>query len=123
MSVEVYKVLIFLKRRPGMSIESFRNYYEDVHAKLCTKYAVGARRYLRRYVEPLRQPLTGANDEMDFDVITELWFDERAIFDTVLKYAARGTLPPDVLADEERLFDRTKSRFSTVIEMETDLSA
>lgn len=123
MSVEVYKVLIFLKRRPGMSIESFRNYYEDVHAKLCAKYAVGARRYLRRYVEPLRQPLTGANDEMDFDVITELWFDERAIFDTVLKYAARGTLPPDVLADEERLFDRTKSRFSTVIEMETDLSA
>lgn len=122
MSSEVYKILIFLKRRPGMTIAEFRRYYEEVHAKLCAKYATGARRYLRRYVEPMPQPLTGATDEMDFDVITELWFDDRAIFDAVIKYAAQGKLPPDVLADEERLFDRTRSRFATVIETETDLS-
>lgn len=123
MSAEIFKVLIFLKRRPGLSIEEFRAYYENVHAKLCAKYAVGARRYLRRYVDPLPQPLTGSTEEMAFDVITELWFDDRAVYETVLKYAARGTLPPDVLADEEHLFDRSKSRFSTVIETETDLSA
>jgi hypothetical protein len=41
----------------------------------------------------------------------------------VLKYAAQGKLPPDVLADEERLFDRSRSRFATVIETETDLPA
>ena len=122
MSTEIYKVLVFLKRRPGMTVAEFRTYYEEVHAKLCTKYAVGARRYLRRYVDAMPQPLTGATDEMDFDVITELWFDDRAIFDAVIKYAARGKLPPDVLADEERLFDRTRSRFATVIETETDLS-
>ncbi len=84
MSNEIYKVLIFLKRRPGMTVEAFRTYYEEVHATLCAKYATGTRRYLRRYVEPLPQPLTGASEEMDFDVITELWFDDRAIFDTVL---------------------------------------
>ena len=122
MGTEIYKVLVFLKRRPGMTVAEFRTYYEEVHAKLCAKYAVGARRYLRRYVDPMPQPLTGATDEMDFDVITELWFDDRAVFDAVIKYAARGKLPPDVLADEEHLFDRARSRFATVIETETDLS-
>jgi len=30
-----YKILLFMKRRPGMSVESFREYYEERHAPLC----------------------------------------------------------------------------------------
>ena len=37
----VYKVLLFLKRRPGMSVEAFRDYYENVHSKIGEKYSQG----------------------------------------------------------------------------------
>ena len=121
MSAQIFKVLIFLKRRPDMSLETFRDYYENVHAKLGEKYAIGLRRYVRRYVQPLPRELTGTADEMDFDVITELWFDDRAIFEKVIEFAPRGALPADVLADEERLFDRAKTRYATVIELDSAL--
>jgi len=122
MAEQIFKILIFLKRRPGMSLEAFRDYYEGVHAKIGEKYAAGVRRYVRRYVQPVPHPLPGVTEEMDFDVITELWFDDRAIFENVLNFASRGELPAEVVADEERLFDRSKSRYATVIEIASELS-
>jgi hypothetical protein len=118
---QIFKLLIFLKRRPGMSLEAFRDYYENVHARLGEKYAAGLRRYVRRYVEPLPHAATGAPAEMSFDVITELWFDDRAVFEKVAQFAPRGELPAEVLADEERLFDRSKTRYATVIELDSGL--
>jgi EthD domain len=43
----VYKVLLFLKRRPGMSVEAFRDYYENTHSKLGEKYSRRLLRYIR----------------------------------------------------------------------------
>jgi hypothetical protein len=104
-----------------MSLEAFRDYYENVHAKLGEKYAAGLRRYVRHYVQPLPHSAAGTSDEMDFDVITELCFDDRAVFEKVAEFAPRGQLPAEVLADEERLFDRSKTRYATVIELESQL--
>jgi hypothetical protein len=118
---ETFKVLIFLKRRPGMSLAEFRDYYENVHSKLGEKYAVGLRRYIRRYVQPLPAAVPGIPDELGFDVITELWFDDRAVADKVAQFASRGELPAEVLADEERVFDRSKTRYATVVELDSKL--
>jgi hypothetical protein len=123
MATTWYKAFIFLKRRPGTSMQEFRDYYENRHVKLCMKYMAGVRRYYRRYVTPLPNGVTGNAAEMDFDVVTELWYDDKATFEKVLEFAGRGVLPDDVVADEERLFDRTKSRFSSVVECETTLPA
>lgn len=116
MAKPIYKVLIFLKRRPGMSLEEFREYYEGTHVPLCSKYTTGVSRYVRRYVQPLPNAITGSNEELEFDVITELWLEDRDTFDKVLQYAARGILPQEVIEDEERVFDRRKIRYATVIE-------
>jgi hypothetical protein len=118
-----YKVFIFLKRRPGTTMQEFRDYYENRHVPLCAKYMAGVRRYFRRYVTPMPNAVTGSVAEMDFDVVTELWYDDRATYDKVLEFAGRGVLPAEVIADEERLFDRTKGRFATVVECETALPA
>jgi hypothetical protein len=118
-----YKALIFLKRRPGMSLQEFRDYYENNHVKLCMKYMSGVRRYFRRYVTPFPNPVSGNAAEMDFDVVTELWYDDRALYEKVLEYAAQGVLPADVIADEERVFDRTKGRFASIVECETEMPA
>lgn len=114
-----YKILLFMKRRPGMSFAAFQDYYENHHAPLCEKYASGVSRYLRRFLTPLPNPDTGAEDELAFDVITELWFEDEAIFRGTVQYLATSIMPDEVVEDEKRLFDRTKTRIATVVECES----
>ncbi|HEX9175012.1 MAG TPA: EthD domain-containing protein [Mycobacterium sp.] len=112
----VYKVLLFLKRRPGMSVEAFRDYYENVHSKIGEKYSQGLLRYVRRYVDPV------GGEELPFDVITELWLADRATAEAIATHTANNEPPPEVLEDEKRLFDRSKSRVATVVEFESALA-
>ena len=118
---EVYKMLLFLKRRPGMSVEDFRAYYESTHVKLCEKYAVGAQKYVRRFIDPVANPATGQIEEMEFDVITEIWITDRKAFETLLEFTAKGVVPPEIIEDEKKLFDRARSRAASVVEHESDL--
>lgn len=113
----MHKLLMFLKRREGLSLEEFRAYYEEHHVPLCLKYMAGVERYVRRYVEPA----PGA--PADFDVITEVWLRDRAAVDAVLAAAAADAMPPEVIADEMKFLDRSKSRFCALSESETDMAA
>jgi hypothetical protein len=117
---KIYKILLFMKRRPGMSMEEFRDYYENHHAPLCLTYASGMRRYERRYLTPHPNPETGADGELPFDVITELSFDDEAIFRNTVAYLSTSKMPDAVVEDEKRLFDRSKLRMATVIECVSD---
>lgn len=114
-----YKILLFMKRRPGMTVEEFQAYYENHHAPLCEKYASGVSRYVRRFLTPHPNPETGAQDELPFDVITELWFDDAAIFRGTVQYLTTSIMPDEVVEDEKRLFDRAKMRMATVVECES----
>ena len=111
-----YKLLLFLKRKPGTSLAEFRAHYEERHVPLCLPYMAGPVRYLRRYIEPVE-----AQDEPAFDVVTELWFPNAAMRDAVCRAVQAGHVPPEVLADEERFLDRSKSRAYPVTEHETQL--
>src|SRR5258706_6573594 len=106
-----------------MSLADFRDYYENTHVRVCSRYAKNLSRYVRRYVTPLPNSVTGNAEELDFDVVTELWYQDRAMFEKVLEYAGRGVLPADVIADEERVFDRTRIRYASVVECETTPAA
>jgi len=124
----MFKALCLMKRRPGMSMPEFIDYYENVHTKFI-RYAVGIRRYMRRYVIPVMIPpavmLPPDNmegQELDFDAVMEMWFDDRAAFDAAAANLYSPEIGPLVRADEEKLFDRSKIRVVTVEEYETDLS-
>jgi hypothetical protein len=116
---KTFKILIFLKRRPGMSVEAFRDYYESHHAKLCEKYTTGVQRYMRRFLDPLPDRATGTTEDLPFDVVTELWFKDEAVFEATVRYLSTSSMPQEVIEDEERLFDRAISRVATVIECES----
>ena len=106
-----------------MTPEAFRDYYEKYHVPLCEKYtSPGVRRYVRRFLTLHPNSETGATEELQFDVITELWFEDEAIFRGTVKYLATGILPDDVVADEKRLFDRGKTRMATVVECDSVLA-
>ncbi len=119
----MYKVLIFLKRRQDLTPEAFRDYYEQQHGPLCQKYMQGVARYTRRYLDPVANPDLPGSGDVGFDVVTEVWFDDREAYEGMLKYAARGILPDEIIADEEKLFDRSQTRFCTVLEYDTPMAS
>lgn len=111
-----YKIFLLLKRREGMSIADFRRNYENVHVPLCLKYSRGVTRYIRNYLDPVPHMDSGANDELPYDVVTELWFDDEEVWKATAHYLGTGPLPEDVLADEDNLFNRASSRAAAIIE-------
>lgn len=123
MSEKYYKILLFMKRRPGMTMEAFQDYYENHHVPLCQKYASGGvSRYMRRFLTAQRNPETGAEDELPFDVITELWFKDEAVFRGTVRYLSTSIMPEEVVEDERKLFDRPKMRMATIVEFESALT-
>ncbi len=121
MAQTYYKILMFMKRRPGMTFEAFQDYYENHHVPLCLKYTSGVSRYLRRFLTPQPNPETGATQELQFDVITELWFEDEATFRGTVQYLATSIMPDEIVEDEKRLFDRPLMRMATVVECESTL--
>ena len=119
MSDTSWKILLFMKRRPGMAVEAFREYYENHHAPLCAKYAKNLKRYIRRYIDAQPRPETDTFGEPPFDVITELWFDDEAMFKSTLTYITTTIMPDEIVEDEKKLFDRTSFRIATVVERES----
>ena len=60
----MFKMIGLLKRRPGMSSGEFRAYYESTHRRIGEKYLRKyACNYMRRYLTPFPNPLTGETPE------------------------------------------------------------
>lgn len=116
MDGEIHKLLILLKRKPGLSTEEFRAYYEEEHVPLVMPYMAGLVVYRRYYLDPVE----GAQ-EQEFDVVTELCFADREMRDMVLAGMAADQLPAEVIEDEKQFVDRPRSRFHAVTERETRL--
>lgn len=117
---ETYKILLFMKRRPDISVAQFRDYYETKHAPLAEKYSSGITRYIRRYIDPQPHPETGEFTDAP-DVITELWFDNEKIYRGTLDYITTRLMPAEIVEDEQNLFDRSAFRIATVVECESAL--
>lgn len=99
-----------------MSFEDFKDYYETKHCKIGEKVLPDGVYYVRRYLEPVPNPVTGEDYELEFDVLTEMWFDDRDAFDVAMAALSEPTVAAEIVADEEKLFDRSKIRFCTIEE-------
>ncbi len=115
---DMFKILLFMKRRHDISVEAFRDYYETRRAPLAARYGQGITRYIRRYIDPQPHPETGPAAELPFDVITELWFDDEQVFDAALAFITSAIMPKEITDDEAQLFDRGSFRIATVVERE-----
>ncbi|SCW77977.1 conserved hypothetical protein [Sphingobium faniae] len=113
------KLVILLKKRADMSHDDFRRYYEDHHSKLNLEIPY-VRRYFRRYLTPIATPSSEGVGATNFDVMAELWFDNRQDIDRAMAFVAETDLAVALRQDEENLFDRKKSTFYLVEEFETD---
>jgi uncharacterized protein (TIGR02118 family) len=115
-----WKIVMLMKRKPGISVEKFREYYETRHAPMAEPFSVGVKRYIRRYLNPQNHAETGPGGELPYDVITELWFDDEETFKATLGYVTTTIMPDEIIADELNLFDRSSFKIATYSEFESD---
>ncbi|MDB5724453.1 MAG: ethyl tert-butyl ether degradation protein EthD [Novosphingobium sp.] len=121
--MQYWKILLFMKRKPGISVEAFRDYYENHHVPLALGHSAMLSRYVRRYLEPRPNPDTGESGELPYDVVTELWFEDEATWRGTVQYLETSVMPDEIVLDELNLFDRPTMRMATVVECETDMAA
>ena len=111
----LYKVVILLKRKPGMSMGDFVAYFESTHSKLAEKYLTGkAVRYIRRYLYPM-SPTGGSSVEPYYDVVTEMWFKDSPDWQAA---AATLTQAKELAKDEAKFLDSSRTSVFTVDEHE-----
>jgi hypothetical protein len=117
------KVVMLFKRKEGISREEFRDYYENNHAKLFEPYLrhPGVKRYVRRYLTPMPDQISGEFRDSGFDVITEVWV-EQDFFDLYYSESLDPEFRALIAEDEEKFLDRPQMFKHTVEEFDTDLA-
>jgi hypothetical protein len=119
----VIKVVTLLTRKPGMSREAFIEHYETHHRKIGEKYLSGfAVKYQRRYLQSAGfRGQEGAT--LPFDVLMEIRYPDQDTLDAALAVLSKDEAQAEIIADEERLFDRDLIRSYTVEEYESEMPA
>lgn len=123
MADKAYKILLLMKRKPGITMEEFKDYYENHHVPLAMKSPSAATRYVRRYLEPQPHADSGTNEELPYDVVSELWFDDEEAWKATVDFLANNVMSDEIVNDEMNLFHRPTMRMATVDECETDMDA
>jgi uncharacterized protein (TIGR02118 family) len=93
------KVLTFIKRKEGMPVDEFQQYWRTRHPDAVTKLP-GIRRYVQSHV----LPTTYAKGEPVHDGIAEVWADGTDAFRAMTKSPAHAAL----IEDEARFIDRSR---------------
>ena len=110
----MFKLLILTKRKAGMSLQEFREYYEKRHAVLVQRITPLMRGYRRNYLTPV---LGAGEAEPPYDCVAEAWFDTEEDFRLTLDSLVCDPHKTAVLAeDEAKLFDRSTIRWCTATE-------
>lgn len=115
------KLVFLLKRKPGQTVEQFRDYYESSHRKLAERALPNALRYVRRYVQPEKNPITGEALELPFDVVMEVWMKSRAEWDATQAGLAGSAMMQAIYEDEEKLFASHDNPVFTVEEADSPM--
>ena len=117
------KVVTLLTRKPGMTRQAFIDYYESQHRLIGEKYLGGyAVKYQRRYLRPIADGVEGTA-ELPCDVLMEIWFPDRDTMDKAMALLATEEAQAEIVADEERVFNRALIRSFVVEEYESDMAA
>ncbi|KAJ9608021.1 hypothetical protein H2200_007009 [Cladophialophora chaetospira] len=105
----VLKIVGLFKKKPGVSMEAFKDYYENKHIKLFDEHVAlpGVLRYSRRYltqIDGMASPL--ATTTGGYDVIMEVWYKDPELLES-LKKNPNPDFTKMVVEDEEKFLDRS----------------
>jgi hypothetical protein len=111
------KSIALLRKRADITHDAFVAYYETKHAPLIRSLFPGLIvDYRRNYCNFAGAFHSEGAAPFDFDVITELWFADRAAYDLMIEKSATPEIMRAIAEDEENLFDRSCTRMFLVEE-------
>lgn len=96
----MFKVAVLLKRRPGLSVEEFQEYWRTRHGPLVARCPE-----VRRYVQSHALLQGYRKGELLFDGVSEVWFDSAEAFDAFRK----GPAAEERSSDAANFLDRTRT--------------
>jgi hypothetical protein len=122
----MFKQICFFKKHPDMSLDAFMDYYENQHSQLSKRMGrspsiPNAKRYVRRYLKPEKNPVTGAVHDPGYDCIMEIWWNSREDFENSQKIIASPERLKAVMADESILFASHANPVCSVVEYDSPM--
>jgi hypothetical protein len=114
----VLRIFAYLSKNDDMTTEKFIDYYENHHVPMILSLADPPTVYTRHYLK--RNDVLNVGDaSIDFDVMTEQAFTDRAAFQAWIAAVAAGGAGERVAADEARFLDRSRTRVCVVNDYRT----
>lgn len=115
------KIIALLKRKPGLSMEQFIDYYENKHVPLVLKLVPFIMDYRRNFVKSgsAIEAMDGAAP--DCDVITEAWFASHEDFAQFNAVGGRPEIREVIIRDELNFLDRSSLRMFVVDERKSTI--
>jgi hypothetical protein len=107
------KIIVLIRRKPGLSKAAFRNHYEAVHADLALRYIRPFLTDYRRsyptsafsYLDTVERSAAGAAPQFDYDCVTEMWFETRTRMEEMFALLSTDTVRRAIAEDEARFID------------------
>ena len=119
----MHKILVLLKRKPGISREQFIEHFETVHVEIGRKIFTGnAIKYSRKYLTPMEDPRGNTPIAPNYDCVMEAWFEDDAHWQAAARIAASPEIAELAALDAELFIDRAQRAMYTFEERETDLN-
>ena len=120
------KQICFFKKRDDMTMDEFMDYYENQHSQLAKKLGAkpslpNAQRYVRRYLTPEKNPLTGEVIHPGYDCIMEIWWNSREDFENSQRIIADPERLPLTKADEKNLVASHANPIVTCVEYDSPM--
>ena len=115
------KTIAFLKRKAGLSRDSFVNYYETRHVPLILSIAPQICEYRRNFLIDEGAIVAPGAAAPDFDVVTEIWYADRAAYADAMTAFTNPSNAERIARDEEHIFDRSQTRFFEVDERQSPM--
>jgi hypothetical protein len=78
-------------------------------------------RYVRRYLTPERNPVTGEVIDTGYHCIMEIWWNSREDFENSQQVIADPDRLPDIKADEAKLFATHSNPVCSVVEFDSPM--
>lgn len=122
----MFKQICFFRKRPDMSMDAFLDYYENQHSQLAKKMGAkpalpNAVRYVRRYLTPERNPITGEIHDSGYDCLMEIWWNSREDFEASQRIISDPARLPMTMEDERRLFASHANPVCSVIDYDSPM--
>jgi hypothetical protein len=120
------KQICFFRKRADMTMEQFMDYYENQHTQLAKRTGAkpaipNAVRYVRRYLKPEKNPVTGEVIDSGYDCIMEIWWNSREDFENSQRIISDPARLPLVKEDEKNLFASHNNPVVTVEEFDSPM--